>query len=69
MKTIPSLISFLIPPAVFAVIEFVPAFKAADRWMDRNPGWAVALVIVSCIPFGILIWKDVNAYRTRRMEG
>lgn len=58
-------LAVIAPLAIFLAVEYVPAFRPVDRWMDRNEGWAMLLVIASCAPFGFLLSRSLLAFHRK----
>jgi hypothetical protein len=61
-------LAVILPLATFLAIEYVPAFRPMDRWMDRNEGWAMCLVIAACFPFGFMLARNLLAFHSKRKE-
>jgi hypothetical protein len=61
-------LAVILPLATFLAIEYVPAFRPVDRWMDRNEGWSMCIVIAACFPFGFMLARNLLAFHSKRKE-
>lgn len=56
------ILSAALPVAAFAAIQYVPAFKPVYNWMNHNDGATLCIVLLSGLPFAILLNRKIHLY-------